>query len=1180
MKRILHIFICMTALLLQSDILQAQAGQLDNSFNGNGIKVIPNSGYGMASDVAVQSDGKTILVGRLDEYNNNSQYPFTIVRLNQDGSNDMSFGNNGIARVNIYNNQYNSYYYSEARAVAVQPDGKIVVAGNAYNQDYYYNYGYYVFTVIRLNSDGSIDNTFGGGDGIVQYNAANNSNGSDVTDMAIQNDGKILVSGSAYDYTYNYYGYTSWSYAMVRFNTDGSHDNTYNNGAGVFRHSFDQGYYNYYGYYYPYAFCQDIALTNDGKVVMNGVVRSYNDQYNNYYYYYDQYSYGVVRVNSDGTLDLSFNGTGSTKLEVFPANQNYYSYSEGRGIAVQADNKIVVSGYAYDYNNGGNTRDYYVAGVFRLNSDGSRDASFNGNGQKNFSLRRGDLTNANDYNNYTYSYPYSVLIQNDQKILIGGTSEGQLYDPQYGYSYRQTFSLARLNTNGSLDNTFSLDQTGVNSYNLHPNNNNNYYYAWSESMAKAPDGRVVMAGRSYDYTIGDRMSAIRVLVNNDCPAAVTINAPANACSTIVNNIASHFELKQGEILGLVTFTISGATTGSGEGDASGTTFNLGTSYITYTGNIMGADEQYYQRQCTFTVTVKDVTPPVMTCPAEIRVAVQPGSNYVLLSSLTAPVATDLCGTATVTSNNYPYLYAGDNYVNWVATDAAGNTTNCTQKVIVVLDNEPPVITCPAPLVVNAGAGCATNVTYQATATDNSGSVNLSYSIASGSSFSKGVTTVTVTATDAVGNQSSCSFTVTVNDNNAPVFTNTPSAVTVSNNAGLCGATVSLTAPSASDDCGVASVTNNAPATFPVGTTEVTWTATDINGNTSTIKQTVTVNDTEAPVAKCQPVTVNLQNGTASITAADINNGSTDNCGIASMSISKTSFSCSEIGTHNVVLTVTDIHGNQSTCTTQVTVTGSIPAATITAIPSSSVYTGGVPTTIYLGYGAQSVTLSANVVNGAPYTYQWTGNGTLSNTNTSNPVFAPTAAGNYTFTVLITNTNGCVTTATIKICVKDIRVPGTAGKKVYVCHVPPGNSGNPQTLEISVNAVSAHIGAHSLDKLGTCADQGCAVTNAPQSVTQKAQAMMETTVKTNDEETLKVVVMPNPSTTVFTIKLQSKYDAPVQMRITDATGRAMESRANLGANSTVQVGANFIGGTYYAEFTQGNQRKVVQLIKVK
>ncbi|MBL0884594.1 MAG: T9SS type A sorting domain-containing protein, partial [Chitinophagaceae bacterium] len=117
--------------------------------------------------------------------------------------------------------------------------------------------------------------------------------------------------------------------------------------------------------------------------------------------------------------------------------------------------------------------------------------------------------------------------------------------------------------------------------------------------------------------------------------------------------------------------------------------------------------------------------------------------------------------------------------------------------------------------------------------------------------------------------------------------------------------------------------------------------------------------------------------------------------------------------------------------------------------------------------------------------------------------------------------------------------------------------------------------------GSCEQKPCGPITISQSTENKAIAMIETVKGTpSTEESLKVTVMPNPSASVFTIKLQSKYDAPVQMRITDATGRAVESRANLGANSTVQVGASFISGTYYAEFIQGSQRKVVQLMKVR
>ncbi|MES2332665.1 MAG: LamG-like jellyroll fold domain-containing protein [Bacteroidota bacterium] len=101
-----------------------------------------------------------------------------------------------------------------------------------------------------------------------------------------------------------------------------------------------------------------------------------------------------------------------------------------------------------------------------------------------------------------------------------------------------------------------------------------------------------------------------------------------------------------------------------------------------------------------------------------------------------------------------------------------------------------------------------------------------------------------------------------------------------------------------------------------------------------------------------------------------------------------------------------------------------------------------------------------------------------------------------------------------------------------------------------------------------------VTPVMQSVTEKIQ----TTVST--EEELKVTVMPNPSTTYFTLKLESKYETPVNIRVMDGRGRVVDARSKIGANSTIQIGHNYSSGTYYAELIQGTKRKVVQLIKGK
>ncbi len=97
----------------------------------------------------------------------------------------------------------------------------------------------------------------------------------------------------------------------------------------------------------------------------------------------------------------------------------------------------------------------------------------------------------------------------------------------------------------------------------------------------------------------------------------------------------------------------------------------------------------------------------------------------------------------------------------------------------------------------------------------------------------------------------------------------------------------------------------------------------------------------------------------------------------------------------------------------------------------------------------------------------------------------------------------------------------------------------------------------------------------QTITGEEKATTSTT-----EEALKITVMPNPSTTIFTLKFESKYETPVNMRVMDASGRVVDAKTKIGSNSTIQIGANYSSGTYYAEMTQGGTRKVIQLIKVR
>jgi hypothetical protein len=647
-------------------------------------------------------------------------------------------------------------------------------------------------------------------------------------------------------------------------------------------------------------------------------------------------------------------------------------------------------------------------------------------------------------------------------------------------------------------------------------------------------------------------------VNNDagkCGAAVTVNASAaDNCGV-------------------------GAPSGiRSDGLSLTDPYPVGTTTITWSVTDIHGNSS----TATQTIVVTDNEKPVITAPASIAVNNDAGQCNAVVSIGSATTG-DNCGVATTVNDHPSNVYpVGTTVVTWTVTDIHGNSSTATQT-IVVTDNEKPVITAPAAIAVNNDAGlCNATINIGSATTGDNCEVAATVNDHPSNEYPVGTTVVTWTVTDIHGNSSTATQTIVVTDNEKPVIT-APAAITVNNDAGVCSAAVAIGSAVTGDNCGVASVGNNHPsATYPVGTTTVTWTVTDIHGNTQTATQTVTVNDNEAPKANCKPVTVTLLNGVASITVASVNNNSTDNCGIASMTISKSTFNCINLGTNNVVLTVTDIHGNVSTCTAVVTVVGEIPTCSIASIPTNTTYTGGISTNLYLGYGAQSTTLKVtSPASGAPYTYAWSGQvGLLSSSTSASPVFTPTAGGVYTFTVVTTNKYGCTTSCSITICVTDIRVPGSDGKKVFVCHAPPGNPANWNTLSISVNAVPSHLGNHTGDRLGSCEQTPCSgtVTNA---ITQTvSQSATKETVVTTSEEDFTVKVAPNPSTSYFTLKFESKYKTPLNLRVMDESGRTIDARSKVGSNSTIQIGHNYSSGTYFAEILQGTKRKVVQLIKAR
>ncbi|HMD00827.1 MAG TPA: HYR domain-containing protein, partial [Ferruginibacter sp.] len=240
-------------------------------------------------------------------------------------------------------------------------------------------------------------------------------------------------------------------------------------------------------------------------------------------------------------------------------------------------------------------------------------------------------------------------------------------------------------------------------------------------------------------------------------------------------------------------------------------------------------------------------------------------------------------------------------------------------------------------IYNGSQQCGANVTYTATATDNCGATTLTYNPPSGSFFVVGTTPVTATATDASGNTSSCNFTVRVVDNINPTIA-CPDPITVQ-----CASAVpaaDINSVSANDNCSavvtfVGDVISNQTCANKYTITR-TYKATDPSGNFATCSQTITVNDNTAPAITC-PGTI-TQNSDTGVCGAIVNFAATatDNCaGAVTISYSTNPGSFFPVGTTPVTVTATDICGNSSTCTFNVTVVDNQPPvfASLTAPPS-------------------------------------------------------------------------------------------------------------------------------------------------------------------------------------------------------------------------------------------------------
>jgi gliding motility-associated-like protein len=347
--------------------------------------------------------------------------------------------------------------------------------------------------------------------------------------------------------------------------------------------------------------------------------------------------------------------------------------------------------------------------------------------------------------------------------------------------------------------------------------------------------------------------------------------------------------------------------------------NIGDNTVTLTVTNQNGDSA----TCDATVTVSDNINPNAICQ-NATIQLDSDGNATLDPSLVDGGSTDNCGIQSIEVDKtvFTCVDIGTNTVTLTVTDDNNNISTCSATVTVE-DNIAPTVICTDITVELNSSGNATisaedvnNGSY-----DTCSTVTLDVSKTDFDCSNLGENTVTLTATDVYGNEASCDAIVTIEDNTAPTISCQDITVTLdaSGNATIlpididggssdCSGNVNFSASQTEFDCS------------NIGENVVTLTVTDSTGNESSCDAIVTVEDIIAPTVICQDISVQLDdNGNAIITAEQIDNGSSDACGIQSLSIDTTNFTCENIGENTVELTAIDNNNNSSTCSAIVTV---------------------------------------------------------------------------------------------------------------------------------------------------------------------------------------------------------------------------------------------------------------------
>jgi hypothetical protein len=443
------------------------------------------------------------------------------------------------------------------------------------------------------------------------------------------------------------------------------------------------------------------------------------------------------------------------------------------------------------------------------------------------------------------------------------------------------------------------------------------------------------------------------------PGVCTWTAPTGSLTPLLATANCPFE---------VTYEITGATTASGSNDASGETFNLGTSTVVYTITEIASGQVW---TCSFTVTVVDDQAPVIDaalCNTSYMFDTDAGECTSEQSIDLSGFVSDNCSDVddltyqtvlirpngkieVLNGNNITYaMELGTTFAIFQITDEQGNLASCFASVI-VMDNELPEIDCPVvdASYANTNGICgyvAQGAEFDATGSDNCDIASLTHNYGAwgnpnslaGATFPVGTTEVVWTVVDGSGNSMQCTISIVVEDTENPVFVNCPNTTfTISTDAN-CSNEVIWSIPVADDNCGIASVVETSPGgpyySQPLvpGTYAIQYTVTDIYDNTATCNFTIVVVDDNAPLLVCLPdMTVGTDAGVCTWTSAvgELNPLlAVDNCPgfVLEHSINGGPFVTGPVpvtvfalGTTSVTYRLTDPSNNVVTCSFDVTV---------------------------------------------------------------------------------------------------------------------------------------------------------------------------------------------------------------------------------------------------------------------